>query len=94
MSAPLQRRDARVPRIALRKQEAARALGLSDESFDRYVKPHIPVVRWGSLRVYPTRDLFKFVDAQAEPPLGDTHGDAQPVAPTNALQNDHAVKGR
>jgi hypothetical protein len=40
------------PRLALRKQEAPLALGISDESFDHYVKPQARVVRWGSLRVY------------------------------------------
>jgi len=42
-----------LPRIALRKLEAAQALGISDESFDRYVKPFVRVVRWNSLRLYP-----------------------------------------
>jgi hypothetical protein len=83
----------RVPRIGLRKEDAARSLGLSDESFDRYVKPHIRVVRLGSLRVYPVRELARFLEARAESPLGDEHRDTQPVPRTKPLQNDTAAKG-
>ena len=54
------------PRLALRKEEAARALGVSDESFDRYIKPHLRVCRWGSLRVYPVAELERFLAEQAE----------------------------
>lgn len=57
------------PRLALRKEEAARALGISDESFDRYVKPHVRVVRWGSLRVYPISELQRVLESEAALPL-------------------------
>jgi hypothetical protein len=56
-------------RLALRKEEAARALGISDESFDRYVKPTLPVVRMGSMRVYPIDHLRAWLAEQAEAPL-------------------------
>jgi hypothetical protein len=61
--------EAQSPRLALRKEEAARSLGISDESFDRYVKPHVRVVRWGSLRLYPVNELRRFLDECAERPL-------------------------
>ena len=57
------------PRLALRKEEAAAALGISDESFDRYVKPYVGVVRWGSLRVYPLAELERVLAEQAAAPL-------------------------
>jgi hypothetical protein len=56
-------------RLALRKEEAARALGISDESFDRYVKPTLPVVRMGSMRVYSIDQLRAWLAEQAEAPL-------------------------
>jgi hypothetical protein len=56
-------------RVALRKEEAARALGISDESFDRYVKPTVPVVRMGSMRVYPIDQLRAWLAERAEAPL-------------------------
>jgi hypothetical protein len=57
------------PRLALRKEEAAAALGISDESFDRHVRPHVRVVRWGTLRVYPVIELQRVLDDQAAAPL-------------------------
>ena len=58
-------------RLSLRKQEAAAALGLSDESFDRYVKPYVRVVRLGTMRVYPVRELERWLEQQAQAPLED-----------------------
>ena len=59
------------PRLALRKPEAARALGVSDETFDRYVVPQLPVVYLGSVRLYPVTGLQKFLDNNAQLPLED-----------------------
>lgn len=56
-------------RLALRKEEAARALGISDESFDRYVKPHVRVVRAGTLRLYPVPELERYLHESADLPL-------------------------
>lgn len=58
-------------RLALRKSEAAAALGLSDESFDAYVRPYVRVVRLGSLRLYPLSALEEFLEERAERPLED-----------------------
>lgn len=78
MSAPERLSAASVPtrpqtsvRLALRRGEAAAALGLSDESFDRYVRPHIRVCRLGALRLYPLVELQRFLDDQASSPLED-----------------------
>jgi hypothetical protein len=57
--------------LALRKLEAAKALGISDETFDRYVVPHLRVVRMGSLRLYPIRELERFLESEASAPLED-----------------------
>lgn len=57
------------PRLALRRQEAAVALAISDESFARYVAPYVRVVRWGSLGVYPITELQRFLDSEASAPL-------------------------
>jgi hypothetical protein len=56
-------------RLALRKLEAARALGLSDESFDRYVAPRVRCVRLGSVRLYPVAELAAFLDKTASLPV-------------------------
>jgi len=56
------------PRLALRREEAARALGLSDESFDRYCRPSLPVVRLGSMRLYPVAALEAWLAERASAP--------------------------
>lgn len=56
-------------RLALRKEEAARALGISDETFDQYVKPHVPVVRLGRVRLYPVPGLRAYLAEHQAVPL-------------------------
>lgn len=46
-----------VPRLAFNQQEAAEALGISVDHFARHVKPELPVVYSGSLRLYPRKAL-------------------------------------
>lgn len=62
MSAKRVRRP--VPRLAFNQQEAAEALGISVDHFERYVKPYLPVVYSGSLKLYPLRALEQWLDAQ------------------------------
>jgi hypothetical protein len=64
-------RDGTPARLALRKGEAVAALGISDETFDRYVKARVSVVRLGSVRLYPVAELERFLEGAAELPLGD-----------------------
>lgn len=45
------------PRLALNRQEAALCLGISMDSFERYVQPELRVVRRGRLRLFPVTDL-------------------------------------
>jgi hypothetical protein len=46
-----------VPRLAFNQQEVAEALGISVDHFARHVKPDLPVVYSGSLRLYPRQAL-------------------------------------
>jgi hypothetical protein len=55
-----------VPRLALSKQEAAVALGMSDDSFDRYVRAHVPCTRRGRMRLYAVRDLERWLAENGE----------------------------
>ncbi|MFL5910102.1 MAG: hypothetical protein ACJ768_05975 [Gaiellaceae bacterium] len=54
-----------VPRLACRREEAAEALGISLDSFERYVQPHIRMVREGKLRIVPIRELERWLDEHA-----------------------------
>jgi len=60
-----------VPRICLRREEAAAALGVSEESFDRYVRSEVRAVRRGRLTLYPVADLERWARDNAERALGD-----------------------
>ncbi len=59
------------PRLALTKPEAPEALGISDESFDRYVRPSPPAVAIGARRVYPLSLLSRWLEENAHVPLDD-----------------------
>jgi len=60
-----------VPALALRRAEAAASLGISVETFDSQVRPHVPVTRLGSVTVYPVAGLQAWLNAHQEPPMAD-----------------------
>jgi hypothetical protein len=53
------------PRVLLSRREAAEALGMSLRHFQRHVQPHIRCVYSGQLRLYPLKDLERWVDQHA-----------------------------
>lgn len=56
-----------IPRIALTREEAAHALGMgSVDSFERYVQPHVRMIRRGRLRLVPIAELERWADNAAE----------------------------
>jgi hypothetical protein len=57
--------------LALRREAAAQALGVSDETFDKHVRPSLPVVRLGSVRVYPVAALERWLADHAEAPADE-----------------------
>lgn len=52
-----------VPRLAFNQQEAAEALGISVDHFERHVKADLPVVYSGALKLYPRQALEQWLDA-------------------------------
>jgi hypothetical protein len=54
-----------VPRLALNQQEAAQALGVSVDHFDRHIKPELPVVVTGARRLYSVKALERWLAEQA-----------------------------
>ena len=57
------------PRLALRPQAAAKALGISERklwSLTADQTSGIPVIRWGKCVVYPVRELADWLTQQAE----------------------------
>lgn len=60
--------DSSTGALAHRIEAAAAALSVSVDTFERHVKPHVPCVRLGTVRLYPVRGLAAWLDAQAESP--------------------------
>lgn len=56
----------RVERLALSKAEAAEALGVSVDHFERHVQPHLRVVYSGRRRLFPVRELEGWLDREAQ----------------------------
>jgi hypothetical protein len=54
-----------VPRLAFNQQDAAEALGISVDHFERHVKPNLSVVYSGSLRLYPRSALEQWLSQEA-----------------------------
>lgn len=52
--------------IAVRRPEAAAALGVSVETFDGHVRPHLPALRLGGVTVYAVADLEEFAARHAD----------------------------
>jgi hypothetical protein len=61
-----------IPRIALTREEAAASLGMgSVDSFERYVQPHVRMIRRGRLRLVPVSELQRWAEQSSERVLGD-----------------------
>jgi hypothetical protein len=66
MSRPL----APIPRLALTREEAAAALGMSLDSFERHVQPTLRLVRRGRMRLVPIDELRRWLSENAERAAG------------------------
>jgi excisionase family DNA binding protein len=50
----------------LTRKEAAATLSMSLNHFERYVQPHLKIVRTGRLRLVPPAELQRWIDLRAE----------------------------
>lgn len=53
-------------RLAVNKTQAAEALGVSVDYFDRHIAVDLRCVRRGRRRLYPVAELHRWLDAEAE----------------------------
>ncbi len=58
------------PRLALSRTEAAESIGVSVDTFDRYVVDGLRVVRLGRKVLVPISELETYLDEHAERILG------------------------
>jgi hypothetical protein len=59
-------RTTELPRFLYTREEAARVLGMSLSHFQRHVQPHLRCVYSGSLRLYPPRELKRWIERQVD----------------------------
>jgi hypothetical protein len=52
-------------RLALTRAEAAAAIGISIDSFERHVQPELRLVRRGRLRLISVAELERWLDANS-----------------------------
>lgn len=57
--------DVPVPALALRRDEAAAAVGVSVEIFDQHIRPSVPAVRVGSVVTFPVAGLSAWLERNA-----------------------------
>jgi hypothetical protein len=55
-----------IPRLALTREQAAAALGMSLDSFERHVQPTLRLVRRGRMRLVPVGELERWLGENAE----------------------------
>ena len=55
-----------VPRLALRVEEAAAALGVSDDFYRDHVSADLRIVRKGRLRLVAVTEIQRWLDANGE----------------------------
>jgi hypothetical protein len=56
------------PRLALSRKEAAKAMGISVDSFERHVQPHLRCTYLGAKRIYSIDDIRAWLDRNAVSP--------------------------
>lgn len=61
------RRSSLTP-LALQRKEAAAALSVSVDTFDRHVRPHVRCVYFGDVRLWPVSELQRWLDHHAMMP--------------------------
>lgn len=66
MSDRVETTTAPIPRLALTREEAAAAIGMKIDSFERHVQPTIRMVRRGKLRLVPVAELERWLAENAE----------------------------
>jgi excisionase family DNA binding protein len=55
-----------VPRVSLTRQEAAQSLGVSLSFFAEHIQPQLKLVRLGSVRLVPLRELERWLEREAQ----------------------------
>ena len=60
-----------VPRLLLDREEAATALAMSVDHFERFVQPHVRMVRSGRKRLVAVAELQRWIEAHGHIALAE-----------------------
>lgn len=66
MSRTLERLQSPIPRLSLRVEEAAAAIGVSPDFYAAHVAPDVQTVRRGRVKLVAVTELQRWLDANAE----------------------------
>ena len=55
--------------LAVQRKVAADVLSVGVDTFDRHIRPHVPVVYVGAARLYPVAGLEAWLAANADRPV-------------------------
>ena len=75
-------------KLALQRKDAAAALSISVDSFDRYVRPHVRCVYLGGVRLWPVAELQRLLEARAIMPVTTKSGPGDAPTPRGLAQGD------
>lgn len=53
-------------KLAVQRKEAAELLDVGVDTFDRHIRPHVPVVRVGGVRLYTVAGLEAWLQREAD----------------------------
>jgi hypothetical protein len=66
VSKPRSAIPAPVPRVALSIEEACASLGVSWDTWNEHIAPHVPMIRLGRRKLVPVRPLEEWLAGEAE----------------------------
>jgi hypothetical protein len=69
-----------VVKLAVQRKEAAEMLSIGVDTFDRHVRPYVPVKYVGGVRLYPLVGLVEFLACDAVPPYDAAASSKRPRA--------------
>ena len=68
-------------RLALQRKEAAAALGVGVDTFDRHIRPALRCVYVGGIRLWPVAELERWLESRAMIPGSTSSGPGDVSAP-------------
>jgi len=76
------------PRLALQRKDAAAALGVGVDTFDRHIRPELRCVYVGGVRLWPVEELGRWLDRHAIMPGTTSSGPGDVGAPRGLAQGE------